>query len=234
MRRTDADGRFRVPIAASGRPFVTVTPAPGQPYLVAIKSFDWPKGAVEHTMDIALTRGTLIHGKVTEAGSGRPVAEALVRFVPSSAKPIISRFDGVMTSSTKPDGSFQLVTTSEPGHLEVQGPSDEYVLQDFGSLAVPAREPLGVRLYAHAVVACDSKPGSDNLEFNFALTRGVTVDGRAVGTDGQPVSDAWVLSRMILRDGFLRRWFADAHGTVRNGRFALWGRPSSNGSGLLP
>ena len=223
VRRTDADGRFRVPIAASGLPFVTVTPAPGQPYLVFSKPIEWPKGAVEHTMDIALTPGTLIHGKVTEAGSGRPVAEALVRFVPSSSRRIVSRFDDVMTSSTKPDGSFQLVIVSEPGHLEVEGPSDDYVLQKFESKLVPVREALGVRLYAHAILACDSRPASDITDVNIELKRGVTVSGQAVGMDGQPVSDAWVLSRMILRDGFLRRWFADAHGTVRNGRFALDG-----------
>ena len=52
----------------------------GQPYLKLSKQFDWPKGAVEHSIDLALPRGVVIHGKVVEEGSGRPVAGARISF----------------------------------------------------------------------------------------------------------------------------------------------------------
>ena len=40
----------------------------------------WPKGALEQTINISLPRGVLIHGRVTEEGSGNPVPGALVDF----------------------------------------------------------------------------------------------------------------------------------------------------------
>ena len=57
------------------------------------------------------------------------------------------------------------------------------------------------------------------------LPPGVTVKGRVVGPDGQPVADAWMLSRIHLRPErpLLRRWSGDQHGTARNGRFELHG-----------
>ena len=45
------------------------------------RAFDWPKGAIEQSVDLALPRGVLIRGKVTEEGSGKPVAGATVIFV---------------------------------------------------------------------------------------------------------------------------------------------------------
>ena len=49
---------------------------PGQPYLDArTEPFEWTKGAVERRVDAALPRVT-IRGKVTEVGTGKPVAGA--------------------------------------------------------------------------------------------------------------------------------------------------------------
>ena len=67
------------PIPSSADRYSVSASAPdGQPYLSVAKLFDWPKGAVEHSMDLALPRGVVIHGKVTEEGSGRPVAGARI------------------------------------------------------------------------------------------------------------------------------------------------------------
>ncbi len=219
---TDADGRFRARVATGDRFALTIIPPQGQPYLGVTKQLDWPKGAVEHSIDITLPRGVVIHGKVTEAGSGASIAEAAVRLLPHQVRTTTPQ-DGSMPVSTKSDGSFQLVTEPGPGHLVVEGPSDDYVLKEFATQMFPGREPAGFRAYAHAVVACDIKLGSERQEVNVVLRRGVTVQGRAVGVDGQPVQDAWMLSRTVLSGAFLRRWFAEARGGVHDGRFALYG-----------
>ena len=44
----------------------------GAPYLMAIKQGDWPKGAVEQSVDVALPRGVVVHGKITEEGQADP------------------------------------------------------------------------------------------------------------------------------------------------------------------
>ena len=45
------------------------TPPAGQPYLAASKRVEWPKGAIEQSVDLALPRGVPIRGKVIEEGS---------------------------------------------------------------------------------------------------------------------------------------------------------------------
>ena len=82
----DAEGRFRVPAgpAAAGRFGVRAQSPDGAPYLMTFKQGEWPKGAIEQSVDIALPRGVVVRGKITEEGTGRPVAGAVVR-VTSSA-----------------------------------------------------------------------------------------------------------------------------------------------------
>ncbi len=85
----DGEGRFRIPVIAT-LPALAVdryaiqaqSPDPG-PYLTVGKQGQWPKGAVEQSVELALPRGTLLHGKVTEEGTGRPVAGAVVAVIPA-------------------------------------------------------------------------------------------------------------------------------------------------------
>ena len=79
--QTDADGRFRANPSPGDRFSVNAAPPAGQPYLGDSKTFAWPKGAIEHSLDLSLPRGVLIRGKVTEEGSHHPVAEARVVFL---------------------------------------------------------------------------------------------------------------------------------------------------------
>ena len=58
---------------------------------------------------------------------------------------------------------------------------------------------------------------------NVELRRGATVKGRAVGLDGQPVPDAWMLSRIILNSSSFDIGLGTDHGRVHDGRFALHG-----------
>ena len=83
-------------------------------------------------------------------------------------------------------------------------------------------------MYAHAFIACDPKPGGESQEvkdLQVALRPGVTVKGRVVGPDGQPVPDAWMISRIHLGRmvALFRMWSGDQHGAARNGKFELHG-----------
>ena len=74
--QTDDAGRFRANPSPGDHFVVHVDPPRGQPYLNVYKDFNWPKGAVEHSVDLTLPRGTMIRGKVTEQGSGKPISRA--------------------------------------------------------------------------------------------------------------------------------------------------------------
>ena len=101
-------------------------------------------------------------------------------------------------TKTLADGSFELAGPPRPGHLAVQGPSADYVLQEIGNREFFDGQPGGMRLYSHAFIACDPKPGGSGLEVNVTLRKGVTVTGRIVGPDDQPVADTWIISRIAL------------------------------------
>ncbi len=223
---TDADGRFRANPTPGDMVGVMAAPPDGQPYLSAQTRFSWTKGTVEHSLDLALPRGVLIRGKVTEEGSGKPVPGATVMYM----RPLASstgRGNGTSRpSETRPDGSFQIAVVPQPGRLAIQAPSDDYVLREISyDLFYQGRAGASRRLYSHAFIACDPKLGITGLEVAVALRRGMTLEGRVVGPDDQPVRDAWMISRAILRPGTVpwRSWRPDEHGTVRDGRFELPG-----------
>jgi len=227
----DTDGRFRVSTGPAGtnRFGVRALSPDGAPYLMAAKQGEWPKGAVEQSVDVALTRGAVVRGKITEEGTGRPVAGAVVRVTsypaPGGVPPSFS-----IPAATGSDGAYRVAAPPGPGYLVVQGPDDDYVLHEFGAdggmyVARPGRR----RFYAHAYRAVDLKPGGPDHEVDLTLRRGAALRGRAVGPDGQPIRDAWVCSRLMLRtqpDGGWKLWILPqdhSRSQLRDGRFVLHG-----------
>jgi hypothetical protein len=222
---TDAEGRSRVKAYPTDRSYYILAYSPeGQPYLTASGSIAWPKGALEQSLDIALPRGVLIRGKVTEADSGKPVPGTAVGFVPRGDDRL-NLVSGGIEVNTAPDGSFQLGAKPGPGYLFIKGPSDDYLLEEIGFRMILQGQPGGARIYAHAHIGLDLKPGVDTEEIQLALRRGVTVNGQAVGPDGQPVPDAWIISQVVLNQGreLWGTWNNRTRGKVRQGRFALHG-----------
>jgi hypothetical protein len=141
---TDVEGRFRANPFSADRYAVSVHAPVGQPYLNTwTGAFAWPKGALEHRVDVSLQRGTMIRGKVTEANSGGPIAGAMLAFF---GRPRTGGEPGPWSSHTQtgPDGSYLLAAALKvgAGTLIVHGPSDDYVLQCDGR-ANDARGPAG-------------------------------------------------------------------------------------------
>ena len=221
--QTDADGRFRAN-PSPGDEFTVRAVAPaGQPYLGVSKAFEWPKGAIEHSLDLSLPRGVLIRGKVTEQDSHRPVPGASVVFLAHRAVSDPSREGG--QTKTLADGSFEVAGPPRPGHLAVQSPSADYVLQEIGNREFFYGQAGGERLYSHAFIACNSEPDGTGPPVNVSLRRGVTVTGRVVSPDEKPAAETWIISRIALGPSGLASsvWRGNYHGDARNGRFELHG-----------
>ena len=195
---TDADGRFRTNPPSADRYSIAAWPPPGQPYLMLHRRLDWPKGAIEQSFDVVMPRGVAVQGRVTEEGSGTPIAGALLLFVPRAGP---RGNDGSSASSpgyTAGDGSFQLGAVPGPGTLFVAGPSDDFVLQALDKPIFDNGRAAGLSTYSHANMALDLKPGVDRNEVHVTLRPGVTVTGRVLGPDDRPVRDAWILSQIIM------------------------------------
>ncbi len=221
---TGADGRARVNSwMADGISNIWAQPPEGEPYLPAHGRINWPKGTLEQSLDLALPRGVPVRGKVTEEGTGRPVAGATVDFVPRAERQNIG--DGSPIVSTAPDGSFRFGAEPGPGILFARGPSDDYALQVIASRMLGQARLGGLRTYTHAHAPLDLKPDSGPQEVHLVLRRVATVKGRVVGPDGQPVREARIISRIFLepRPGPSQFWNRCRQGKVRDGRFELHG-----------
>jgi Carboxypeptidase regulatory-like domain len=184
---------------------------------------EWPKGSLEHAVDLVLPRGVSIYGRVTEEGSGKPIPGASVRFMAHAP-----RQGQENPAETAADGSFQIGVVASPGHLVVRAPSDGYVLREIGEKTLQQSARGDFRNYAHSFQSLDLKPGIGSQEVKVVLRRGATVTGEVVGPEGQPVREAWIFTRGILAptSDATRRWNGKVHGTTHNGRFELFGLDS--------
>ena len=86
--RTDAIGRYRAAGAAGDYYRVTAYPDPG-PAISPSRNGgpSWPAGAKVLEVNLALSKGRILRGRVVEAGSGRPVAGASVVYEPGPGNP---------------------------------------------------------------------------------------------------------------------------------------------------
>jgi RNA polymerase sigma factor (sigma-70 family) len=224
--KADEQGRFKValfgPSDYGNGPErgvgVHAFPHPGEPYLNAFAETDFPRGVVHREVEVKLPRGVLVRGKVTEAGSGKPVAGAYVTHAGLRETYAV----------TGPDGSYQLGVPAGTGYLLATHPSGEYVPQILGSLGGgvnnpaggSAEKPAGDRCYFHAIVGVTAKAGEDGKEVNVSLRRGVTMTGRVVGPDDKPVAHAVLFVSAPYRP----RQENTMHPVdVQNGRFELRG-----------
>jgi RNA polymerase sigma factor (sigma-70 family) len=214
---TDEKGRYRIKLPRASSPSgrshsVSVTAPDDQPYLLLETEIAWPKGAIRHEQNLALKRGVLVRGKVTEVGSGRPVAGALV-------------FDAahlwMRNVKSGADGTFRIAVAPGRSNLLVKGPDNNYVATQVTHDELSGGKPAGHRLYPDAVIPLDLKAEQREADVTAKLRRGVTVRGRLLGPDGRPAAESVLLCWNQLRPD-VASWFA-AGVPVRDGTFELRG-----------
>jgi hypothetical protein len=83
--KSDADGLFRANPGSAHRYLLSSFPPEREPYLNVGKKLDWPRRAIEHSLDLVLPRGILVRGRITEDGSGKPIAGARIGYLSTSS-----------------------------------------------------------------------------------------------------------------------------------------------------
>jgi RNA polymerase sigma factor (sigma-70 family) len=229
--QTDKDGRYRinpfgVPGHSPGHDLVMVQAPPGEPYVGRIRFRPQAKGAPrERELDFKLERGVLVRGKVIDEGSLKPLAGATVCFLCPRAAVANPREGGLAIGLglgvvSGADGSFTLPVLSGPGNLLVSAASPDYILHLASLNKLASNREGGARLYLHGVQPTDFPEGSGPHDVTLRLRRGVTVRGKLVGPDGQPVKQAQMLTRLTTNSYFMG--FTEVRGvTVRGPDFVL-------------
>ncbi len=143
--RADAQGRFQINPTIAGENYTLgAFPTHGEPYLIQQDELKWVKGAIKANHDIKLPRGVSIRGKVTEQGTGRPLAGSSVQFIPvRGGDKVLSGWQAIV--ATKDDGSYQIAVPPRKGHLLIFGPTSDYVLEEIGFNRIYYDQPGGMR-----------------------------------------------------------------------------------------
>jgi beta-lactamase regulating signal transducer with metallopeptidase domain len=131
---TDTRGHYRVSDRAGSSWGVEAYPPADSGYLAVTKSFDrWPTGATTLVHDIALPRGKVIHGRLLDGQTGKPIAGASVEYHVSRnnvfTKSHLGRSDYEFRNPvlTDEDGRFQLASLSGPGFLTIETADRAYM-----------------------------------------------------------------------------------------------------------
>src|SRR5262249_52883970 len=128
---TDKEGHYKIE-AAPGAAIVLKVHPPldrGEAYLMR-GDLVVPKDSVATRVDFALPKGVLVRGRITEAGTGRPVAGAAVHHQAQQrnnpyfikGNPSVFNPDEQKVISAA-DGTFRMGIMPGPGHLLVKGPT---------------------------------------------------------------------------------------------------------------
>ena len=190
--RTDASGRYRAAGAVGDDYRVTAYPDPGSGYIPIEKRHQgWPAGAKVLEVNLALSKGRVLRGRVVEAGSGRPVGGASVMYQPERGNPH-NRKGYQFPSPVWTDGDGQFVLTALPGAglVAVEAPTPDFL--SVSSTGHSNGGSLTSGTHGFARVDVPAEKDKDPLETRITLRRGVTLEARAVGPDGAPLDRVMV------------------------------------------
>jgi RNA polymerase sigma factor (sigma-70 family) len=229
--QTDGQGRFRISLPIGQSVTVMAYAPAGTPYLAVKKELEWTRsGEVKQEVNLALPRGILVRGSVTEVAPAMAVAGAHVAWHPLSDKNPYYRRDVFSFWSSGlppyrlsgPDGKFEIAILPGPGHLVINGPTLDYLHTQIttkeldGSDVMPNR-----RHYFDGLLSLNLKPQAEPYEVIATLRRGVTLSGRLMNLEGTPVQSAVMFCRSYMP--YSNDWNQTHSKEVKGGRFELPG-----------
>jgi RNA polymerase sigma factor (sigma-70 family) len=201
---TDEEGRYRLaglPRAPAYRLFLE--PAPGQPYPKATLRAPGDAPALQPvTFDIALKRGILVRGRVTDKATGQPVG-AMVDAFAFVDNPHRREFPGYRGSELSRalviDGRYEVVALPGRGLIAVQagGYLDHY-RRSVGGQAIKGYDPKMMAFHTepsyctpgnyHALAEINLDPKAETAELDLQVEPGLTITVTPIDPEGRPVA----------------------------------------------
>jgi RNA polymerase sigma factor (sigma-70 family) len=213
--KTDAAGRYRLTGVANVECELTFGVARPLTYLWMTRTVRPGAGLAPATLDMPMTQGTVVTGRVSDRASGKPI-QGTVRYATLSGNKHLLDLpgreihaDGTMTYDLDADGRFRLVAPPGPGILVAQAAQAKPYAQariraeDKNTPALRSRPGLGdsyitsrghIHTLAgyHAYRVIEPAPGAAELTADLQVDSGTSVAGKVVGPDGKPFAGATV------------------------------------------
>jgi beta-lactamase regulating signal transducer with metallopeptidase domain len=184
--RTDADGRYRISgHSTDGTYFTTVYPSSSSGYLDAKNLHEgWPAGAKALEKNFELDKGQIVTGRVIDQDSKLPIAGAAVVYQPALKNPNNAReHDFRNPTITDADGRFSITTLPGEGSLVVES-------ADKSNIRFRAEKiRYGRAAYPHGQLKIDVPKGGSLPPVEIALRKGVKLEAKAIGPDGEAIKN---------------------------------------------
>ncbi|WP_422923458.1 sigma-70 family RNA polymerase sigma factor [Singulisphaera sp. PoT] len=215
--RSASDGSFSLTLPPRDRHFLIASPPiesgylPSQTTLLAARDLG-------RTLDVKLSRGVIVRGRVIEAEAKKPVDGVAIMYLQQQVNNPNFRPDlraigtGLGNALTGADGKFSLIVPPGPGTILAKASSTDYISLETTTSLLTKGENSGVRIYPHAIAGLNPKPpappeanaqpqaGDVKVEqAELMLHRGSTLEARAIDTNGVPVADAMLVSPTLLK-----------------------------------
>lgn len=207
--RSDAGGAFSLVVPPGDRSSLFAF-APTESSYLPLRMTVSATRELGRPVDVKLTRGAIVRGRVIEALTNKPVAGVAIEYRQQQVNNPYFRGDlsvaigtGLGNALSGPDGTFSLILPPGPGTLLAKASSKDYITIETNDGLLRRGEPGGIRLYPHAIAGLSAKPsasrdpkadqpiGEANVEqVEMTLRRGIVLDARVVDTAGAPVADA--------------------------------------------
>jgi RNA polymerase sigma factor (sigma-70 family) len=202
---SDARGHYRLAGLNTGPAYrLFLEPKEGLPYPRATLRTPAASPALEPiTFDIAMKRGILVRGRVTDRASGRPVP-GLIGAYAFRDNPHVREFPGYEESYpprayVRDDGRFEVVALPGRGIITCLSDLRRYRL-GFGAEAIQGNRPIFDTLpssvagsQVHAVAAVDLDPRAETATRDLQVDPGRSLAIHAVDPEGKPVGKIKVL-----------------------------------------
>jgi beta-lactamase regulating signal transducer with metallopeptidase domain len=209
----DAEGKFvltGLPKGADNK--IQFLPPTDQPYLPMMQTLDTSDGLEPLVVDIKMNHGALIHGRVTDESTGKPVAGARINYFSlrnenAAVFPGFRNSDDI-TTTTDADGRYQVFGLPGRGLIAVRALSNQFAAgqaidaveddsrleRGIGDRAFRTEPRICLASRHHSVAVVEAKENVKNVR-DVPLLRGQTLNVKVVGPDGQPLTGAEVNRR---------------------------------------
>ena len=191
--RTDADGCFRVSGHGGARAYITTVYPPAESgYLAAVHDQSWPVGAKVLEKNFALDKGRIVRGQLIDADTRQPIAGAAVVYQPTRDNPNNRKYDLRNTVLTNSDGRFAITAIPGEGFLAVETADESYTRVPFDE-----SYPYRTIAYPQGLASVDVSKVGELAPVVITARKGITLEAKAIGPDGNVVPDVAALCEGI-------------------------------------
>jgi hypothetical protein len=201
---TGPDGGYRLlGLGQASRYRLFVKPEPDQPYIPASLNVDaGPIAPSAVTQDVALKRGVLVHGRVADKVTGRPVNRAVIETYAFVDNPRVADYPGYRGSGphfvrSDAEGRYAIVTLPGRGLITAKADFDRYV-EVKGVEAIQGYEPenrffrtlpeICTASNCQAIVEIRPEIGPGPFTCDLQVDPGLTMTGSILDPEGREIS----------------------------------------------